>query len=84
MSKKNQITIGIDARFFGPRQKGLGRYVQKLVEELEENFQFSTFNFQFIIFLRKENWDEYRPQNHNFKKRRRIKIRQRYYFYRLY
>ncbi|OGZ35578.1 MAG: hypothetical protein A3A94_02000 [Candidatus Portnoybacteria bacterium RIFCSPLOWO2_01_FULL_43_11] len=68
MSKKNQITIGIDARFFGPRQKGLGRYVQKLVEELEENFQFSIFNFQFIIFLRKENWDEYRPQNHNFKK----------------
>ena len=64
MSKKNQIKIGIDARFFGPKQKGLGRYVQKLVENLEK---VNSTN-KFVIFLRKENWDEYKPTNSNFKK----------------
>lgn len=79
--------IGIDARFFGPRQKGLGRYVQKLVEELEQllsrspsagpgnNFllpkpgpQPESKAYEFIIFLRRENWSEYQPTNPNFKK----------------
>jgi len=64
MSQKNQIRIGIDARFFGPRQKGLGRYVQKLVEGLE---QIDKYN-QYIIFLRKDNWDKFQPKNPNFKK----------------
>lgn len=64
MRKKNQIKIGIDARFFGPKQKGLGRYVQKLVENLEK---VNSTN-KFVIFLRKENWDEYQPANPNFKK----------------
>jgi len=64
MNKKSQVKIGIDARFYGPKQKGLGRYVQKLVEHLE---QIDKRN-QYIIFLRKENWDEYQPKNPNFKK----------------
>jgi len=29
MNKEKKIRIGIDARFYGPKQKGLGRYVQK-------------------------------------------------------
>jgi len=29
-----RMIIGIDARFFGPRAKGLGRYTQKLIENL--------------------------------------------------
>ncbi|MFH1460858.1 MAG: glycosyltransferase family 1 protein, partial [Patescibacteria group bacterium] len=54
----------IDARFYGPKQKGLGRYVQKLIENLERIDE----NNQYIIFLRKENWSEYQPQNPNFQK----------------
>ena len=64
MNKKKKIKIGIDARFYGPKQKGLGRYVQKLVEHLEEIDQ----NNQYIIFLRKDNWSQYTPNNPNFKK----------------
>jgi len=30
------MRIGIDARFFGPIGKGLGRYTQKLIENLEK------------------------------------------------
>lgn len=63
-SKKNQLRIGIDARFYGPRQKGLGRYVQKLIEDLEE---IDSKN-QYLVFLRKENYADYRPKNSNFKK----------------
>ncbi len=62
--KSQKIRIGIDARFFGPKQKGLGRYVQKLVENLE---QIDKKN-QYVIFLRQENWHDYQPNNPNFKK----------------
>jgi len=64
MNKKNQFKIGIDARFFGPKQKGLGRYVQKLVENLEK----TDLNNPYIIFLRKDNFLDYHPKNNNFKK----------------
>ena len=67
MPSKNQIKpirIGIDARFFGPKQKGLGRYVQKLVEGLEKT---DTQN-QYVIFLRKDNWHDFKPRSPNFKK----------------
>ena len=64
MNKKNQLKIGIDARFFGPKQKGLGRYVQKLVENLEK----TDLNNRYIIFLRKDNFLNYNPKNKNFKK----------------
>lgn len=56
--------IGIDARFFGPFGKGLGRYTQKLIESLEE---LDTEN-RYTIFLRKENFDDYKPKKSNFKK----------------
>ncbi len=58
------MKIGIDARFFGARQKGLGRYVQKLVENLE----IVDSDNQYVIFLRRDNWREYQPKNSNFKK----------------
>lgn len=58
------MKIGIDARFFGPYGKGLGRYTQKLIENLE---RIDNKN-QYVIFLRKENWDSYTPNNKNFKK----------------
>ena len=61
---RKNLKIGIDARFYGPRQKGLGRYVEKLIEQLEE---IDNEN-QYLVFLRKESWDEYQPRNPNFKK----------------
>lgn len=58
------MKIGIDARFLGPIGKGLGRYVERLVEYLEKLDKEN----EYIIFLRKENWDYYTPRVSNFKK----------------
>ncbi|MDO8241206.1 MAG: glycosyltransferase family 1 protein [Candidatus Moranbacteria bacterium] len=60
------MRIGIDARFFGIKQKGLGRYTQKLVENLEK-VSVGDGN-EYFVFLKKENFEEYQPQNPNFKK----------------
>jgi glycosyltransferase involved in cell wall biosynthesis len=58
------MTIGIDARFLGPKGKGLGRYTQKLIEELEK----IDSKDQYVIFLRQENWSEFEPKSSHFKK----------------
>jgi glycosyltransferase involved in cell wall biosynthesis len=53
--KKIVKRIGIDARFYGPLGKGLGRYVQEIVDNVlkidEEN--------EYVIFLCRENFDEF-------------------------
>lgn len=61
MKKKK---IGIDARFYGPKGKGLGRYVQMLVKNLEEID--GNKDCDYYIFLRKENFREYQPAASNF------------------
>ena len=58
------MIIGIDARFFGPHAKGLGRYAQKLIEEIEKTDDKNDY----LIFLRQANFNEYQPQNLRFKK----------------
>lgn len=58
------MLIGIDARFFGPRGKGLGRYTQKLIEHLE----IIDDKNEYRIFLRQENFNNYQPKNPKFKK----------------
>lgn len=58
------MLIGIDARFFGPKAKGLGRYAQKLIEGLEQTDKQNNY----LIFLRRDNFDEYQPQSPRFKK----------------
>ncbi len=58
------MCIGIDARFFGAIGKGLGRYTQKLIENLEK---IDNVN-EYFIFLRKDNFEEYQPKNKNFQK----------------
>lgn len=58
------MRIGIDARFYGPVGKGLGRYTQKLIENLEK----IDHKNRYFIFLRKLNYDEYQPKNPNFEK----------------
>lgn len=46
--------IGIDARFYGPIGKGLGRYVQEIVDNV---LRLDKDN-EYVIFLRQENFDE--------------------------
>jgi len=47
--------IGIDARFYGPLGKGLGRYVQELVDNAINIDQ----DNEYVIFLGRENYDEF-------------------------
>ncbi|MEI7621006.1 MAG: glycosyltransferase, partial [Candidatus Moraniibacteriota bacterium] len=58
------MAIGIDARFYGSVGKGLGRYTQKLIEQLEK----LDGENQYFVFLRRENFEEYVPKNKNFQK----------------
>lgn len=58
------MRIGIDARFYGPTGKGLGRYIQKLIEYLEK----VDSENEYFVFLRKENFSRFQPKNPNFKK----------------
>src|SRR4030042_5325020 len=58
------MRIGIDARFIGPQGTGLGKYTEKLIQNLEI---LDTRNHYFI-FLRKTNWDLVKFQSRNFTK----------------
>ncbi len=60
------MRIGIDARFFGPNEKGLGVYVKKLVENLEKISD--REDHQFFIFLKKERFNDFNPSKKNFHK----------------
>ncbi len=65
------MRIGIDARFYGPKGKGLGRYTEKLIKNLEKvdaPHRRTSRKNQYVIFLRQENFNEYKPENSNFKK----------------
>lgn len=64
LADKIGMRIGIDARFYGSIGKGLGRYTQKLIENLEK----LDDDNEHFVFLKKENFDEYRPKNKNFHK----------------
>jgi glycosyltransferase involved in cell wall biosynthesis len=61
------MRIGIDARFYGVKSKGLGRYTQKLIENLE-SIQDSSTADEYFVFLRKDNFKEYKPKNKKFHK----------------
>ncbi len=54
MEKKVKKRIGIDARFYGPIGKGLGRYTQEIVDNILKIDQYNDY----IIFLRRDNFDE--------------------------
>lgn len=58
------MRIGIDARLYGPKQGGLGRYIEQLIRHLEQTDEHN----EYVIFLRKDNWDEFKPTKPNFKK----------------
>lgn len=52
------MRIGIDARFYGSLGKGLGRYTEKLITSLET---ISGNSHTYVVFLRRENFEEYQP-----------------------
>ncbi|NIO20336.1 MAG: glycosyltransferase, partial [Candidatus Aenigmarchaeota archaeon] len=58
------MRIGIDARFLGPAGTGIGRYTQRLLENLE---QIDKEN-EYSVFLRRENFNLYKTANRNFRK----------------
>jgi len=59
-------TIGIDARFYGPLGKGLGRYTQEIVDNV---IAISTNDLvDFVIFLSPDNFDEFICPNLNVRK----------------
>lgn len=58
------MRIGIDARFWGPKGTGIGRYVKNLVLELEKIDQ----QHEYFVFLQKDNYKEYEPSVFNFHK----------------
>ena len=58
------MRIGIDARFYGSIGKGLGRYTSELIAQLE---RLDTKN-EYVIFLRKSNFNSYTPKNPRFTK----------------
>src|SRR5262245_45001395 len=58
------MRIGIDARFYGPIGKGLGRYTERLIQNLER----VADEHEFVIFLRKENFGLFKPSSPRFRK----------------
>ena len=63
------MRIGIDARFYGPIGKGLGRYTQEVVDNIIKITSADTSrDFNFVIFLSPENFDEFSCPENNVKK----------------
>lgn len=63
------MRIGIDARFYGPIGKGLGRYTQEVVDNIMKITSADEgAGFNFIIFLSPENFDEFICESANVKK----------------
>jgi glycosyltransferase involved in cell wall biosynthesis len=62
--KKSIKRIGIDARFYGPLGKGLGRYIQEVVDNV---IKIDREN-EYVIFLSRENFDEFLPTEPRIKK----------------
>jgi len=60
----NKKRIGIDARFYGTKNKGLGRYTKEIVDRITK---FGPMN-EYVIFLRRENFDEFTTDNPRVRK----------------
>ncbi len=58
------LRIGIDARFIGPEGTGLGKYTEKLIENLQKIDEHNSY----YIFLRQNNWQQLKLSNNNFQK----------------
>lgn len=58
------MTIGIDARFAGPKGTGIGKYVEKLILNLQK----LDAKNKYKIFLKKESLPSLKLANRNFQK----------------
>lgn len=58
------MRIGIDARFFGPQETGIGRYVERLVSHLED----FDDGHEYVVFLRRPMFDQWTPRRANWSK----------------
>ena len=56
--------VGIDARFYGPVGKGLGRYTKEVVDRIIA----LDHNNEYVIFLGKDNFKEFNTDNPRVKK----------------
>lgn len=74
------MRIGIDARFYGPIGKGLGRYTQEVVDNIIKiSSASSDVDFDYVIFLSPENFDEFVTDSPKVKK---VKLACRWYSWR--
>ncbi len=55
------MKIGIDGRFFGPENKGLGRYTERLLQNLEKIDE--DKDRRYYVFLTAIGYDLYQPKN---------------------
>ncbi|MCF7820656.1 MAG: glycosyltransferase family 4 protein [Candidatus Pacebacteria bacterium] len=69
---KKNYKIGIDARFYGPVGKGLGRYTQELVDRI---ISLDKDN-KYVIFLSPANFDQFETNNPLVKK---VLVKARWY-----
>lgn len=58
------MRIGIDARLFGTKHGGIGRYAEQLLKELE---LIDSIN-EYFVFLDESGMNDYQPKKSNFKK----------------
>lgn len=59
------MKIGIDARMYGAgKNRGIGRYVVMLLDHLQDIDKEN----QYIVFLNRDNFDEFKPKYDNFSK----------------
>jgi len=69
--------VGIDARFYGPLGKGLGRYTQEVIDNMIRINQVEPERaLAFVIFLSPENFDEFTSDDPLIKK---VKLGFRWY-----
>lgn len=59
------MRLGIDARFFGPQETGIGRYVERLISHLEQIDQVN----EYVLLLQPKAWDLWQPKNARWTKR---------------
>jgi glycosyltransferase involved in cell wall biosynthesis len=72
MNTNNKKKIGIDARFYGPVGKGLGRYTKEIVDNI---LRMDSEHF-YVVFLSPENYDLFSSKNENVKK---VLVKSRWY-----
>jgi glycosyltransferase involved in cell wall biosynthesis len=69
ISPKKRRRIGIDARFYGPLGKGLGRYVQEVIDNIINLDSGLEQEFEYVIFLSPDNIEEFSSTNPLVEKR---------------